>query len=121
MSECVTVLKAAGVEHATDVGAIVAGRTEGWPLGLSLAALTLRDQPDHVTAAERFAGNDRMIVDYFDEEVLSSLRQTQVDFLLRTSILDTLSGPLCDAVLECSEIGYHFGGACSLERFCPPT
>jgi LuxR family transcriptional regulator, maltose regulon positive regulatory protein len=102
-SECATVLRAAGIEDAADVGALIGGRTEGWPAGLFLAALALRDQPDPVAAAECFAGNDRIVVDYFEEEVLGHLSDTHVDFLLRASVLDILSGPLCDAVLECTK------------------
>ncbi|HSO94705.1 MAG TPA: LuxR C-terminal-related transcriptional regulator, partial [Acidimicrobiia bacterium] len=104
-SECVAVLTALDVEQAAEVGPVLAERTEGWPVGISLAALTLLNQPDHVAAAARFGGNNRNVVDYFAQEVLNSLSATEVEFLLRASTLDVLSGPLCDAVLQRSDSG----------------
>ncbi len=80
-------------------------RTEGWPAGCYLAALTLRDRPDRSTFLERFAGSNRHIVDYLGPEVLAGLPSDLTTFLLRSSILETLSGPICDAVLERSESG----------------
>ena len=74
-------------------------RTEGWPAGLYLAALSLRAQPNVDVALSRFAGDDQVVADYLRDELMARLEPDQVDFLLRTSILDTLSGPLCDAVL----------------------
>jgi LuxR family transcriptional regulator, maltose regulon positive regulatory protein len=103
--DCVTVLESAGVEHVADVGRVLADRTEGWPAGVFLAGLQLLDEPDHVAAVLRFAGNNRLIANYFEEEVLSSLSQSQTDFLVRASVLDILTGPLCDAILERSDSG----------------
>ena len=74
-------------------------RTEGWPAGLYLAALSLRAQPSVDVALSRFAGDDQVVADYLRDELMARLEPDHVDFLLRTSILDTLSGPLCDAVL----------------------
>jgi LuxR family transcriptional regulator, maltose regulon positive regulatory protein len=73
-------------------------RTEGWPAGLYLAALSLRAQPDVDEALARFAGDDRVVADYLRDEVLARLEPDRLAFLLHTSILDTLSGSLCDAV-----------------------
>jgi len=103
--DCMTVLEAAGVEHLADLARALADRTEGWPVGVVVAGSQLLHEPDHVAAALRFAGNHRLIANYFEEEVLSSLSQSQTDFLVRTSVLDTLSGPLCDAILERSDSG----------------
>jgi LuxR family transcriptional regulator, maltose regulon positive regulatory protein len=80
-----------------DVDTLVA-RTEGWPAGLCLAALALREQPDHDAALARFGGDDRFVADYLREEVLAGLPRETVQFLMRTSVLDELTGPLCDAV-----------------------
>ena len=78
--------------------AALESRTEGWIAALQLAALSLRGRDDPSAFIAAFAGDDRYIVDYLAEEVLS-LQPTQVsDFLLQTSILDQLSGPLCAAV-----------------------
>ena len=80
-------------------------RTEGWPAGLYLAALSLRAQPDVRAAAERFAGDDRIVAEYLGDELLAPLSPAQRSFLVRTSVLDTLSGPACDAVLDTTRSG----------------
>jgi LuxR family maltose regulon positive regulatory protein len=74
-------------------------RTEGWPVGLYLAALSLRDRTDAAGAIGSFAGDDRVVADYIADAVLGDLPAEQVTFLLRTAPLERLSGPLCDAVL----------------------
>jgi LuxR family transcriptional regulator, maltose regulon positive regulatory protein len=72
-------------------------RAEGWPAGVYLAALALKDgRPGMVVPG----GDDRFVSDYLDFELLSRLSAKDVSFLTRTSVLDALSGPLCDAVLE---------------------
>ncbi len=78
--------------------AVLAERTEGWAAALQLAGLSLqgRANPDDVVAG--FAGDDRFIVDYLADEVLARLPADTRDFLLRTSVLERLTGPLCDAV-----------------------
>ena len=73
-------------------------RTEGWIVGLQLAALTLQGRQDTRSFIREFAGHDRFIVDYLGEEVLQRQSQQTQDFLLRTSILRRLTGPLCEAV-----------------------
>jgi LuxR family maltose regulon positive regulatory protein len=73
-------------------------RTEGWAAGLHLAGLSLRGRPDPSAFIRAFAGDDRQIVDYLLAEVLDGLPAEIRAFLLRTSVLDRLSGPLCDAV-----------------------
>jgi LuxR family maltose regulon positive regulatory protein len=90
---------------ATDVAALET-RTEGWIAGLQLAALSMsqmaRQAPqtrdDIAGFITAFTGNDRYIVDYLVEEVLQRQPERVRSFLLETSILDRLSGPLCDAV-----------------------
>src|ERR671928_185995 len=78
--------------------AVLAGRTEGWIAALQLAALSLQGR-DHVDAfIDGFAGDDRYIVDYLVEEVLQRQPPQVRDFLLDTSVLSRLTGPLCDAV-----------------------
>ena len=73
-------------------------RTEGWAAGLYLAGLSLRGRPEPSAFIQAFAGDDRQIVDYLLAEVLDGLPAEIRSFLLRTSVLDRLSGPLCDAV-----------------------
>jgi LuxR family transcriptional regulator, maltose regulon positive regulatory protein len=74
-------------------------RTEGWAAGLYLAALSLRGRSDARAFIESFAGDDRQIVDYLSSEVLAGQPGELREFLLRTSILERLCGPLCDAVI----------------------
>lgn len=74
-------------------------RTEGWAAGLYLAALSLRGQSDAHAFVQAFAGDERHVVDYLASEVLDGQPQEIRSFLLRTSILERLSGPLCDAVV----------------------
>ncbi|HEY3473773.1 MAG TPA: AAA family ATPase, partial [Anaerolineales bacterium] len=74
-------------------------RTEGWIAGLQLAALSMRGQQDVTGFIRAFAGDHRYIVDYLVEEVLQRQPEAVRRFLLQTSILDRLSGPLCDAVI----------------------
>ena len=82
---------------ASDVAALEA-RTEGWIAALQLAALSMQGRDDISGFIEGFAGDDRYIVDYLVEEVLQRQPEQVRSFLLQTSILDRLSGPLCDAV-----------------------
>ncbi len=73
-------------------------RTEGWIAGLQLAALSMRGQEDVHGFIQAFAGDHSYIVDYLVEEVLQRQPEATRNFLLQTSILDRLNGPLCDAV-----------------------
>ena len=73
-------------------------RTEGWAAGLQLAALSLRGQADPAAFVASFAGSHRYVLDYLTEEVLARQPEELVGFLLETSVLERLSGPLCDAV-----------------------
>ena len=84
-----------------DVAALEA-RTEGWIAGLQLAAISLRDRRDAQQAAfiEAFTGSNRFVVDYLVDEVLARQPPHLQAFLLKTSILERLSGPLCDAVVR---------------------
>jgi LuxR family maltose regulon positive regulatory protein len=73
-------------------------RTEGWIAGLQLAALSLQGSENPSGFIEKFKGDHRYIADYLTEEVLNRQPGHLRDFLLKTSILERLSGPLCDAV-----------------------
>jgi hypothetical protein len=78
--------------------AALAARTEGWAAGLQLAALSLRGQPDAVGFTAAFTGSHRFVLDFLAEEVLEHQAEQVRTFLLETSVLERLSGPLCDAV-----------------------
>jgi LuxR family maltose regulon positive regulatory protein len=91
-----------------DVAALE-GRTEGWIAALQLAALSMQGRDDVAGFIAGFAGDDRYVVDYLVEEVLQRQPAQVRAFLLQTSILGRLSGPLCDAVTG------HGGGRAMLE------
>ena len=78
--------------------AALAARTEGWAAGLALAALSLRGHDDAAGFVAAFTGSHRYVLDYLTEEVLERQDEQLRTFLLETSVLDRLSGPLCDAV-----------------------
>jgi LuxR family maltose regulon positive regulatory protein len=80
--------------------AILQERTEGWVAGLQLAALSLQGQdPERIPAiVQAFSGSHRFVLDYLTEEVLPRQSEQVRTFLLKTAILDQLSGPLCEAV-----------------------
>jgi ATP/maltotriose-dependent transcriptional regulator MalT len=78
-------------------------RTEGWPAGLYLAALWLRELDDPATHVRDFHGDHRHVVDYLTGEVLDALDAETRRFLLESSILGHFNAELCDAVLERSD------------------
>jgi len=78
-------------------------RTEGWITGLQLAAISMQGREDSAGFVQAFTGSNRFILDYLVEEVLERQPPAIQEFLLKTSILDRLIGPLCDAVLGISE------------------
>ena len=83
--------------------AVLEERTEGWIVGLQMAALSMRDREDVSGFIEMFSGTNRYILDYLLEEVLAGQPLEIQRFLLHTSILQRLTAPLCDAVLAGSE------------------
>lgn len=78
---------------------VLAERTEGWPAGLYLAALWLRDLDDPDAGVREFAGSARQVGDYLTDEVLSGLAPDVRDFLLRTSVLGRFTPAMCNGVL----------------------
>ena len=83
---------------AEDIAALET-RTEGWIAGLQLAALSMQGHQDATSFIKSFTGSHHFVLDYLVEEVLQQQSESIQTFLLRTSILDRLCGPLCDAVL----------------------
>ena len=77
----------------------LSNRTEGWAAGLQMAAASLEDKSDVSAFIQDFTGSNRYILDYLVEEVLESQPTTIQEFLLHTSILEHLCGPLCEAVI----------------------
>jgi len=100
--EARALLEGAGVWVGDAEATELVWRTEGWPVGLYLAALTLKEGPagDPRQGVAGFSGNDRFVADYLWDELLARLPPPTVSFLTRTAVLDRMCGPLCDAVLD---------------------
>ncbi len=89
-----------GLQLSEDDLSHLEARTEGWIAGLQLAALSMQGREDVSGFIRAFAGHNRHIVDYLAEEVLQLQDDEVRSFLLQTSVLDRMSGPLCDATTE---------------------
>jgi LuxR family maltose regulon positive regulatory protein len=98
--EAASLLRNAGVVLGEDEVAKLHRRTEGWPAGLYLAALYLREGGAFAGAALSFGGDDLLVSEYMESEFLARISARQRVFLTRTSVLERMCGPLCDAVLE---------------------
>ena len=88
-----------GLDLSAGEVAALETRTEGWIAGLQLAAISMQGHKDTTNFIESFTGSHHFVLDYLVEEVLQQQSESVQAFLLRTSILDQLCGPLCDAVL----------------------
>jgi len=101
--EARALLEGAGVQLGDAEASELVWRTEGWPVGLYLAALARKAGPaggPRGDAGAGFSGDDRFIADYLWDELLARLPPPTVSFLTRTAVLDRMCGPLCDAVLD---------------------
>jgi len=98
--EASSLLRNADLALAEEDVAELHERTEGWPAGLYLAALYLREGGPFASAAFSFGGDDRLVSDYLESEFLCRISRRQRAFLTRTAVLERMCGPLCDAVLE---------------------
>jgi LuxR family maltose regulon positive regulatory protein len=87
-----------GLDIGPDDLSVLLERTEGWPAGIYLASLSLQNKEDKHAFIESLRGSDHYIVGLLGEEVLSGLSEEVRRFLLETSVLRTMTGPLCDAV-----------------------
>lgn len=92
--------QAMGLHLSAEDIATLEARTEGWIAGLQLAALSMQGVTDKSQFIQTFAGSHRFILDYLIEEVLHKQSASAQHFLVHTSILNRLCGPLCDALLD---------------------
>jgi LuxR family maltose regulon positive regulatory protein len=99
-AEAAALLRAAGLALGDTDVAELHQRTEGWSAGLYLAALYLREGGSLPGAAGSVGGDDRFISDYMESEFLARISPRDRVFLTRTAVLERMSGPLCEAVLE---------------------
>ena len=98
--QAASLLRGAGLTLAAAEVAELHRRTEGWPAGLYLAALALRQGGSPPRAAGSFGGDDRLVSEYLESEFLARISRRQRVFLTRTAALERMCGPLCEAVLE---------------------
>jgi LuxR family transcriptional regulator, maltose regulon positive regulatory protein len=96
--EAATLLSQAAVSLSQEQVERLTARTEGWPAMLYLAALALRDAADPELALARFSGADEVVAEYVREELLAPLTPEQHDLLVRSSVCERLTPPLCDAL-----------------------
>ena len=99
-AEAASLLRAAEVVLGDDDVAELHQRTEGWPAGLYLAALYLREGGSLPGTAASFGGDDQLVSEYVESEFLARISSSQRAFLTRTAVLERMSGPLCEAVLD---------------------
>jgi LuxR family maltose regulon positive regulatory protein len=103
--------QAMGLDLSAEDIAALETRTEGWIAGLQLAGLSMQGQEDATSIIRSFTGSHRYVLDYLVEEVLERQPESVQTFLLQTSILDRLTGSLCDAVrFGCAEPPSSSGG-----------
>ncbi|MEM9656365.1 MAG: AAA family ATPase, partial [Actinomycetota bacterium] len=103
--EAATLLSQQGSAPLPHQVAALCERTEGWAAGLVLAGMSLASSEDADAFVAAFRGDDRLVVDYLTEELLAGVSPEDRERLLRTSILERLSGPLVDAVCEITDGG----------------
>ena len=99
IQECAAMLQdVMGISISSEHVAALERRTEGWAAGLQLAAVSLQNHADPDSFIKAFTGSSRFILDYLIDEVFARQTESMQKFLIRTSILERLSGPLCDAI-----------------------
>src|SRR3984957_1949595 len=98
LAEARALFNASGVELSAGALARLHRRTEGWPPALRLAALSLAGHPDPERLAAEFSGTDRTVAEFLLAEVLDRQSEEVRRLLLRTSVLDRVSGPLADVL-----------------------
>jgi LuxR family transcriptional regulator, maltose regulon positive regulatory protein len=100
-SDSAALLEALGLDLGTDEGEMLFKQTEGWPAALYLAGLSLGEEGAAAKVdPAHFGGDDRFVADYLKEEFLAGPSVARVRFLLRSSVLEELTGQNCDEVLE---------------------
>src|SRR5215470_17921769 len=97
--EAGSLLRGAGVDANEASLRDLLQRTEGWPTGLYIAALAIKSGTRHSDVGFTFTGDDMYMGDYLRSELLDRISAAEASFLVRTSILDRMCGPLCDAIL----------------------
>jgi LuxR family maltose regulon positive regulatory protein len=120
VEEASTLLHEASVDLDDADVAELTDRTEGWPAGLYLAALSLRAGGSGAGEVRAFSGEDRFVADYLRLELLSRLTAEDVRFLTRTAVLGRMCGGLCDAVLKRNDSASELESLERSNRFLVP-
>lgn len=105
VEEAEALLHTTAAQLASDEVTALVDRTEGWPAGLYLAALSAATTNADASPHTTLTGNDPFVYDFLRSELIASLPADELHFLTRTSLLERLSGPLCDAALGSSGSG----------------
>jgi LuxR family maltose regulon positive regulatory protein len=115
-------LRACAVDLDEDAMVDLLERTEGWSAGIFLTALAARDSRESLETgdAPEIHGDDRYLADYIESECMSELPPELLEFLRRTSVLEKLCGPLCDAVLERADSAAALAAIEQLNLFLVP-
>ena len=111
--EAAPMLRSAGLDPRSASAQSLVLRTEGWPAALELATMSWARRTEPTQPAALVMGDDHAISEYFRTELVDSLSPAATRFLIRSSVLDRLSGPLCDEVLGCRQSAILLG---ELER-----
>ncbi|MFL5824649.1 MAG: LuxR C-terminal-related transcriptional regulator [Solirubrobacteraceae bacterium] len=120
-ADAALLLRKAGLRVDFEAVQELVGRTEGWPAGLYLAALALREQPDLSSALEEFGGEDHRVAEFLRDEVMSTLRPDLARFALSSSVLGELSGRVCDSVLDRTDSGTTLTELAGMNSFLHPV
>ena len=112
-------LRAAGIDVDERESAIVVRQTEGWPAAVYLAALMLRADDGPGGVSRRFLETD--VAEYVRDEVLAEAPRADVDFLVRSSVLDELRPDVCDEVLECEDSRARLAALAGQDLFVTPS
>ena len=118
--EAALFLTQAGLHLPAEVVDELAGRIEGWPLGLQLTARTLSNAPDPVSAAATLTGASQVFADYFRNEVLAGHTVETTRFLMYSAVLDTMCASLCDSALASTGSAARLAEVRSLGLFLSP-
>jgi LuxR family transcriptional regulator, maltose regulon positive regulatory protein len=98
-AEAATLLRRAGLKLEFEAVQTLVRETEGWPAALYLAALSLREDPELIGSAG-FAADDHLLTEFLSDDVLSVIPPELTGLVMDTAVLDELSGPVCDDVLD---------------------
>jgi LuxR family maltose regulon positive regulatory protein len=120
-AEAAIVMRRAGLDLDFDSVQALVRRTEGWPVGLYLGALSLRASADLPDCGDRLRGDDHLVAQYLRDEVLAAATPESLDFMIQSSVLDELSGPLCDAVLRRADSARMLGELARENLFLRPV